>query len=178
LKRKRENPEAKLSEFIGVMGAKKSKTWQNEKTEDLQPTVEVEDSDDDMQVIGQEAELVLAPKATETISDKDWLKSKAKVLDDSRSANAETVDADTLETETHAAETLTGTSEKESLPNDPAEQILQGGRLYLRNLPFNATEDEIRIHFGQFGQVEEASLPISFYLVVMNYLIGTSDACS
>ena len=41
----------------------------------------------------------------------------------------------------------------------PAEQLVVGNRLFLRNLPFAATERDIREHFQEFGNIVECHVP-------------------
>ncbi|KAF4125145.1 multiple RNA-binding domain-containing protein 1 [Geosmithia morbida] len=41
------------------------------------------------------------------------------------------------------------------------DAIRQTSRLFVRNLPFGATEDEIRESFGKFGTIEEVHIPVS-----------------
>ena len=48
-------------------------------------------------------------------------------------------------------------------PPDPTKAtIMQTSRLFLRNLPFTCTEDEIREHFQKYGDVTQVSLRLLF----------------
>ena len=38
------------------------------------------------------------------------------------------------------------------------DQIMESGRLFVRNLPFAASEDEIQGFFGSFGTVKQVSV--------------------
>ena len=57
-------------------------------------------------------------------------------------------------------------------------------KLYVGNLPFSATEDEIRSLFGEFGEIESVSLitdretgrPRGFGFVVMENATGAREA--
>ncbi|KAM3069301.1 Multiple RNA-binding domain-containing protein 1 [Clarireedia jacksonii] len=40
------------------------------------------------------------------------------------------------------------------------EAIRSNGRLFVRNLPYSATEDDLRKHFEQYGSLEEVHLPV------------------
>ncbi|KAI5918349.1 hypothetical protein F4810DRAFT_704293 [Camillea tinctor] len=40
-----------------------------------------------------------------------------------------------------------------------AEEIRRTSRLFVRNLPYSATEDDLRSHFAQFGELEEVHVP-------------------
>ncbi|KAJ1942278.1 Multiple RNA-binding domain-containing protein 1, partial [Linderina macrospora] len=46
-------------------------------------------------------------------------------------------------------------------PTDAVMQIQETGRLFLRNLPYLATEDELRKVFEKFGPLSEVHMPIS-----------------
>jgi multiple RNA-binding domain-containing protein 1 len=64
-------------------------------------------------------------------------------------------------------------------PSDEVEKIRETGRLYLRNLHFDVTEDELRQHFVKYGSLEEVrhwSLPLHVTRAMMNIQIGTTDA--
>lgn len=39
------------------------------------------------------------------------------------------------------------------------ETISENGRLFLRNLPYSSTEDDLRLHFASFGELEEVNYP-------------------
>lgn len=50
----------------------------------------------------------------------------------------------------------------QTTPTDPDSQlILSTGRLFVRNLAFVTTSDELSSHFGRFGHIEEVHLPVS-----------------
>lgn len=38
------------------------------------------------------------------------------------------------------------------------DTIMASGRLFVRNLPFAASEDELEAHFAQWGEVEQVSV--------------------
>lgn len=64
------------------------------------------------------------------------------------------------DTETrHPSRTDAGTDE-----DDATEQIRRTARVFVRNLPFKATEAELRQHFEKYGPIDEVSLSI-FWLV-------------
>ncbi|KAH3974857.1 hypothetical protein HBI26_208720 [Parastagonospora nodorum] len=44
--------------------------------------------------------------------------------------------------------------------SDEVEKIRETGRLYLRNLHFEVTEDELRQHFAKYGSLEEVHVPL------------------
>lgn len=46
---------------------------------------------------------------------------------------------------------------EQSEDNSPTGQVRRTSRLFIRNLPFKATESELRQHFAKYGEVEEVS---------------------
>jgi multiple RNA-binding domain-containing protein 1 len=55
------------------------------------------------------------------------------------------------------------TAKKENTPEEEKntteeEKILKHRRLYVRNLPFDVLEDDLRDHFSAFGELEEVRL--------------------
>ena len=45
--------------------------------------------------------------------------------------------------------------------NEKYDQILQSSRLFLRNLPFSCTEDELKLQFSKFGVVNQVHIPLT-----------------
>jgi multiple RNA-binding domain-containing protein 1 len=46
----------------------------------------------------------------------------------------------------------------EPVPSDPQDIIAQTGRLFVRNLPYSATEDDLKTVFEKYGEVREAHI--------------------
>jgi multiple RNA-binding domain-containing protein 1 len=46
-------------------------------------------------------------------------------------------------------------------PETPEDKIKEHGRLYLRNLPFKTTENDLRAHFSSFGALDEVSIHLN-----------------
>jgi len=65
--------------------------------------------------------------------------------------------ADDVEMDESAAEATGG----EPAKDDSLEAIRRTSRLFVRNLPYSATEDDLRESFEQFGTIEEVHLPAS-----------------
>jgi multiple RNA-binding domain-containing protein 1 len=77
--------------------------------------------------------------------------------------------------------------EEEEMPDPTIEAIKSNGRLFVRNLPYSASEDDLRKHFEPFGSLEEVCVTPSFSFVLshlspchfmMNIQIGTAYASS
>jgi RNA recognition motif-containing protein len=50
---------------------------------------------------------------------------------------------------------------------DPAEEdILSNGRLFIRNLPFTATEEELNAAFRRFGHISQVRLQQTVHLLL------------
>ncbi|KAK8238928.1 hypothetical protein HDK77DRAFT_281237 [Phyllosticta capitalensis] len=117
-----------------------------------------------------------AQVATGPVSDADWLRSRTSRLlglveddDDDEMAlrpkpneTHEVVDAGGDSDEKEAAQ-----EEEQTLDTKSSEQveteldkIHQTGRLFLRNLPYDVSEDDIRRAFRAYGDVEEVHVPL------------------
>ncbi|RAL68185.1 hypothetical protein DID88_008892 [Monilinia fructigena] len=70
--------------------------------------------------------------------------------------NAPAEDMDVEEAEAVEEETTNPPSELDAT----LETIKASGRLFVRNLPYSATEDDLRKHFEQYGALEEIHLPV------------------
>ncbi|KAK1755001.1 hypothetical protein QBC47DRAFT_301214 [Echria macrotheca] len=118
-----------------------------------------------------------APQAAVDGTDDDWLRSKTnRLLDlvdpddpgfsvrpkkDVIAPEGQTtgVDATELEPPPDAASEV-DEAPQTTVSSDPMDLIQKTSRLFLRNLSYNITEDDIRNHFGTFGALEEVSLPV------------------
>ncbi len=93
-------------------------------------------------------------------------------------AEKSATDSTAQNTETLAGITITGTSSDATI-----DEIKKNGRLFVRNLPYTATEDDLKAHFEKYGALEEVCLT-GFHSIcrkwraafVMNIQIGTAYA--
>lgn len=117
------------------------------------------------------------PQVTGAATDDDWLRSRTnRVLDllDPDDPAFPTRQAAAVAAAVPASEPpVAGTSEEQT-PDAEQEHTARGGggsdqpvaliqdtaRLFLRNLSYKVTEDDIREHFGAFGTLEEVNLPL------------------
>ncbi|OAL63995.1 multiple RNA-binding domain-containing protein [Trichophyton rubrum] len=103
-------------------------------------------------------------------NDDDWLRSKTSrllgLLDDEDEMAAETWKGKPLENArdqppvpAKTSSTKAAIEEEESVPEPPPdaniESIRLTGRLFIRNLPYNASEDDLNATFSRFGKIEE-----------------------
>ncbi|TGO39870.1 hypothetical protein BHYA_0046g00240 [Botrytis hyacinthi] len=122
-----------------------------------------------------------APSNDVEATDDDWLRSHTNRLLDivdpediiPKTQNLDVKDVEEVvagETEPNTAVEDTVVDEaqvvEEQAENPPSEldttleTIKASGRLFVRNLPYSATEDDLRKHFEQYGALEEIHLPV------------------
>jgi multiple RNA-binding domain-containing protein 1 len=65
-------------------------------------------------------------------------------------------------------------------PDPTIEAIRSNGRLFVRNLPYSASEDDLKKHFEPYGSLEEVRYKFRYlflpYAFMMNIQIGTAYA--
>ncbi|KAL6706377.1 Multiple RNA-binding domain-containing protein 1 [Coniothyrium glycines] len=128
---------------------------------------------------GEEVDDVQTATATADrgpVSDADWLRSRTnrvlelveddEVLPTQSSAPKQPSpqpETESLPDEAQIPQVETQSAAKEEPGDDPTsaeeEQIRETGRLYLRNLHFDVTEDELREQFSKSGAIEEVHVP-------------------
>jgi len=110
-------------------------------------------------------------------TDDDWLRSRtsrlldlvdpddipvpSKADEQSDSAPFESFEEEPLPITQHeeaAADELEPEAEEAEQEDPTLAAIRSNGRLFVRNLPYTATEDDLRAHFAPFGALEEVSL--------------------
>ncbi|EPE30698.1 RNA-binding, RBD [Glarea lozoyensis ATCC 20868] len=114
-----------------------------------------------------------------TATDDDWLRSRTNRLLDlvdpdtiqeaqgGNQAQPQVVSVVELAEKTPAPEveaspeqTVVPLEEEPEKPDPVLEEIAKNGRLFVRNLPYTATEDDLRNHFEPFGPLEEIHLAV------------------
>ncbi|KAF6745615.1 rRNA primary transcript binding protein [Ephemerocybe angulata] len=162
-----------LEEFMEVMQSKKGPTWANDATatapEPIIPTApsisaqapaaptQKADEDVAMEDVSEDA------PAAEPLSDADWLKQRM-------SANVDKVKEEKVfeqsddEDEGEAKKDVTMDIIEEVKPEEPKdpikETILQTSRLFVRNLTFSCTEEELSEHFRPYGTISQIHIPL------------------
>jgi hypothetical protein len=169
----------------------RSQVWKDDAIDNTVPDVNVEvdgeSSDDDMQVIGGESTFTKgeATKLGQTSveagtsstrpshnpqTDDDWLRSKTSKHLDQQFEHVDSEQADphpdSMELDDDARDSKGQSGKQEESDPQPEnmteeEKIKKYRRLYVRNLPFDVAEDDLRTHFATFGELEEVS---SFHL--------------
>lgn len=57
--------------------------------------------------------------------------------------------------ETHSNKETAGTKAED------VDDVIEEGRLFIRNLPYSCTEEEIKAHVSQFGEVTDVFIPLN-----------------
>jgi multiple RNA-binding domain-containing protein 1 len=110
------------------------------------------------------------PKAA--VSDSDWLRSKTSrllgLVDDEELDKIESQpNKSSIEHESEPTnfEALISTDDQTEIPKIPDPIEHSGtGRLFIRNLPYGATEDELQQHFSKHGTLEEVWIKSFLFL--------------
>lgn len=130
---------------------------------------------------GEAAERESSVEHDKVVSDMDYFKSRVKKdwsdtdTDDNTSEEAKSDDDDLkkkheIHPETDAEEIVDADEKHNDNEKDDVDEpssslededdVLQTGRLFVRNLPYTATEDDLREHFSKFGNVSQAHLVV------------------
>lgn len=168
--------------------AKKSKKQSSPKppTTIPAPTLVIEDKSPEV----VEEILVNDAVVPDIADDDDWMRSRTnRLLDlmDPEDIAAQTTGTVQLETKPlddkmPDVEEEIVEEDEEDKPDPVVEAIKTNGRLFVRNLPYTASEDDLRQHFSPYGALEEVRLfspfVFLFFAVMMNIQIGTAYASS
>jgi multiple RNA-binding domain-containing protein 1 len=73
--------------------------------------------------------------------------------------SAPTVDAAMDDVDKLISESAGAVTEVAGSADATMDAIRESGRLFVRNLPYTATEDDLRTHFEKYGTLEEVCIP-------------------
>ncbi|KAG0222919.1 hypothetical protein BGX31_008794, partial [Mortierella sp. GBA43] len=132
-------------------------------------------SDDDMDVPMSEAPQDDSLINSTEVSDMDWLKSRMTKAPEESTDEAKAEDDKEAEVETPMSESGAAATPKiaQEPPNRPViisqeeeeeiarNHIADTGRLFVRNLPYTCTEEELRKLFEKYGPLSEVHMPIT-----------------
>ncbi|CEG46050.1 rna recognition motif-containing family protein [Plasmopara halstedii] len=178
---KQEETSGEFQEFVETMQARsKTKFWAND---DVQLSVDVnaasksadivsaDDSDDEYQEVegmantDEDGESEDGAKnkeknrASENMSDMDFLLSKVSKGLDKDSSDEDIMDEAVGDVEIKAVEPTT--EKRSQLPNQvDTEDKKPCSRLFVRNLPFTTVEEDLNALFSSYGPVEEVHMPL------------------
>ena len=119
------------------------------------------------------------------VSDADWLRSRTKrALDlvEEEDTPVEAPPPARISPPAQIEEPVPVKADNSADAVEPSEEeeekIRQTGRLYLRNLHYEITEEDLRIHFSKYESIEEVGslFPSPLFHSMMNVKIGTTDA--
>ncbi|KAL6549886.1 hypothetical protein OROMI_020374 [Orobanche minor] len=83
---------------------------------------------------------------------------------DSKSKSNHDPAADTLEPNVSEGKTEDGSGDRSadpsSSPGNKHDEVLESGRLFIRNLPYSATEEELQDHFSKYGTISQVHIVI------------------
>ncbi|KAI8074728.1 hypothetical protein BC940DRAFT_249567 [Gongronella butleri] len=155
-KLKADEQDPKLKEYLDVMTSRsKSKTWTNDDLATLTdyaakkgavPHTADDDLYDDLPVSKPN-------KGNDDESDEEDDKNE----DEDAEKEEDNMDVDDAD----LPERARLKKEREQQEEDPEDQIQDTGRLYLRNLPYSCSEQDLRDTFASFGPLSEVHMPIA-----------------
>jgi multiple RNA-binding domain-containing protein 1 len=101
---------------------------------------------------------IAVPKTVEGLPGITVIKETAPVLETKMDVNTKLI-----------AESKPEADDAAELTDATMDAIRKNGRLFVRNLPYTASEDELRKHFEKYGALEEVRLPclLSFSLLYL-----------
>ncbi|KAL9555733.1 hypothetical protein MBANPS3_002230 [Mucor bainieri] len=171
-----EKSDPKLKEYLDVMSSRsKSKTWANDDSAAAQEEKAKEDTSTKVDYQGSDDELYddLPPKNDTKKTDKedvDMDENEAEEVDEDDSMEVdgkEKKSKKTTTTTTTASEpAAAAATEAEEAPvhtksDNPKELIEDTGRLFVRNLSYACTEQDLRDLFEKYGTLSEVHMPIA-----------------
>ncbi|KAG8812767.1 Multiple RNA-binding domain-containing protein 1 [Serendipita sp. 399] len=117
----------------------------------------------DDQTIREEAVAVADQDQAEEVSDMEWMRRKmqASRVDLTEEKVFEQSDEDEEMHEVEEGDEKDSQKPSKIALSDPTrDAILSNGRLFVRNLVFSCTEQELSAHFTRFGDIEQVHLPV------------------
>ncbi|KAL5525252.1 MRD1 [Sanghuangporus sanghuang] len=169
---KKSKKEAEFEEFMQVMQprTKKERTWANEdgpiagpssQRLDDPPRSATKTDKDENAGEGDEKD-----DATENIDDLEWMRRRMK--EDLGLELEERVFIQDGEDQLSRSDASSPKPESPLSPREetaeaepsPADNILQSGRLFLRNLSYTCTQSDLEEHFSRFGELAQVHIPL------------------
>lgn len=161
-----------LADEIPVIGAAET-----------QPSVGLDATDDDW-LRSRTSRLLDLVKPEDMVVDEGVpTASKAVQATETAEPSASTEDVAMEDVDKLISDSIAVVPEVGSSTDATMDAIRESGRLFVRNLPYTATEDELRVHFEKYGALEEVCIPSYFIYIffhsfafMMNIQIGTAYA--
>ncbi|XP_076939987.1 uncharacterized protein LOC143608990 [Bidens hawaiensis] len=168
VKENTEDGDLQFQEFLQVMQPRtKSKLWSNDLLEAPQEKDGSKKAKKGKKNSNSESDK-LNENSDKSLSDMDYFKSRVKKdwsdSDDDDAEETENDDDDDEMKEAHESDpenpNETEDADEPSSSLEDEDDILQTGRLFVRNLPYTATEDDLREYFSKFGNVSQVHLVV------------------
>ncbi|GAN09778.1 RNA-binding domain-containing protein [Mucor ambiguus] len=168
-----EKSDPKLKEYLDVMSSRsKSKTWANDDSAAAQEEKAKEDTSTKVDYHGSDDELYddLPPKNDTKKTDKEDVDMDKNEGDeeeedsmevDGKEKKSKKTTATTTASEPAAAATEVEDAPAHTKSDNPKELIEDTGRLFVRNLSYACTEQDLRDLFEQYGTLSEVHMPIA-----------------
>ncbi|KAG8800509.1 histone H2A [Serendipita sp. 398] len=198
-KKQAKTREVRLEEFQKVMGVKRGvgPSWANEEVEYPGASAAAissrlkkkKEADDAVDKENKREEEEAADQGE--VSDMEWMRRRMRVSQvDDGDMREEKMFEQSDEDEDDRMQGVEETAQEPKaqqptgeVSSDPTrEAILSNGRLFVRNLAFSCTEQELSTHFATFGEIEQVRCPLSglfsrrVFLCMMSNYIGTTDS--
>ncbi|KZS95372.1 hypothetical protein SISNIDRAFT_451955 [Sistotremastrum niveocremeum HHB9708] len=147
-----------LSKFMDVMKPRNNlQTWANEDLGSHLPTA----ASDAIPIVAQPEETPVEEN-NEGLSDLEWMKRRMQQGMSSVVEEKAFEQSDDEEDGVKASNPpLFESKVDEVAPDQTKQTILETGRLFIRNLPFSTTADELEQQFSSFGEISQVHFPLS-----------------
>ncbi|KAG8872203.1 Multiple RNA-binding domain-containing protein 1 [Tulasnella sp. 331] len=169
---KEKRHQQQLAEFLAIMGPRsKARAWENEEPDRTQLPRTMSDKQKEKQAVDQMGTLeVVEDKQPKEMSDLEWMRSRmkrkgiqgsergfeaGKVFEQSDDEGEAKPDEDI-----HHSPSVESNQPEQTEAQKYASRILATGRLFLRNLTFTVTTEDIKNAFKVFGDIEQVHIPI------------------
>ncbi|OBT54940.1 hypothetical protein VE04_04394 [Pseudogymnoascus sp. 24MN13] len=127
---------------------------------EMQPSVGLDATDDDW-LRSRTSRLLDLVKPEDMVVDEGVpTVSKAVQATETAEPSASTEDVAMEDADKPISDSIAVVPEVGSSTDATMDAIRESGRLFVRNLPYTATEDELRVHFEKYGALEEIHLPL------------------
>ncbi|KAK7046017.1 Multiple RNA-binding domain-containing protein 1 [Paramarasmius palmivorus] len=144
---KKSKKDSQMAEFLEVMAPKKGPSWANEaqtQPEASTSAKKIDDKDVDMVV------------PEEGLSDLDWMRRRmTSNVDEAEKAFEQSDEEEDGNRNANPTEI-----EPEEPKDTTKETILQTSRLFVRNLAFSCSEDDLQELFSPYGQISQVHIPL------------------
>jgi multiple RNA-binding domain-containing protein 1 len=162
-----EKNDPKLKEYLDVMSSRsKSKTWTNDEVAAEQkgeePKVDYAGSDDDLY------DDLPAKKPNDTNQDTEMDEAEEEEQEEKNDDNDDAGDKKSKKKSEKKVAFTEDTEQDEKMEEakpskdtNPRQAIEDTGRVFIRNLPYSCTEEDLRALFEPFGPLSEVHMPIA-----------------